>query len=471
MSNDRPIFIVGAPRSGTSLLRNMLNRQSAIHICDETHFFYKVWIRRRAFGDVAVVENRRRVVSQFIKTRAIKALDLDCNALAHALVRDGESYPALFAALLRETARQRGKSRFGEKTPRHALFSTTLCDWFPHCTLIHIVRDPRDVAASLTRVPFGSKDALANARTWLTHVRGASHARARPNYLQVKYEALVQDPEAEMRRVLSSAGEEFAPALLEAAQSEGREVAWWFQRAAAPLERNRVGAWRGQLDSREQAIVEWAAGPDMEDLGYAREAQPPSLAQRAAAVAGVAAQHALTRAANLGTLWHYWVRQTDLAGEEAAWAKREAETRMSAGARLSSMLDKAQDALARSAAARYGLAAAAPLLALALRALLDPVALPGSYYFIYVPAILWAAYALGFGPGLVSTAVAGVSSYLLFSQPDWPAAFDLRVNLRLALFLATSAGLVYLAARLGDRLRRLQHGGLGASPHVAGAAA
>jgi len=255
MALDGPIFIVGAPRSGTSFLRVTLNRHPAIELCDETAFFYKVWVRRQAFGDLAIPEKRQQLISQYIETSNVKALGVDRELLAERLMRDGTNYQAFFTTLIREGALERGKARFGEKMPRHALFSETLCDWYPRCALIHIVRDPRDVVASLKRMPFGSPEALANARTWVAHVAAARRVEDRDNYLLVKYEQLVREPDAELRHILAFIGERYAPSMLQA-REPAREVTWWFERAQGSLQRDRVGIWQDQLDRLEVRLIE-----------------------------------------------------------------------------------------------------------------------------------------------------------------------------------------------------------------------
>src|SRR5262249_26323473 len=118
-----PIFLVGAPRSGTTLLRSMLNRHPCFALCDETFFFYWVARRARAFGDLESDANRRRVVERLLEMRRVRRLGLDADALRARLLAEGTSYARLFESLLRCYADAQGKARCGEKTPQHALFA------------------------------------------------------------------------------------------------------------------------------------------------------------------------------------------------------------------------------------------------------------------------------------------------------------------------------------------------------------
>jgi Sulfotransferase family len=131
MGSKPPVFIVGSPRSGISLLRNMLNRHPSLAICAETHFNHYVYKRRRAFGDLSNLKNRQRLVDEYLSVRRIRRLGMDLARLREKLVREGTSYPALFAGVASFYAASAGKERWGEKTPRHAFISELLCEWFP----------------------------------------------------------------------------------------------------------------------------------------------------------------------------------------------------------------------------------------------------------------------------------------------------------------------------------------------------
>ncbi|MGA3187637.1 MAG: sulfotransferase, partial [Bryobacteraceae bacterium] len=95
-----PIFIVGAPRSGTTLLRNMLNRHPDISMCRETGFFHYVYSRRHVFGDLSQPQNRERLVREYLSIQRIKRMRIDLPALETKLLREAASYEAFFSAML-----------------------------------------------------------------------------------------------------------------------------------------------------------------------------------------------------------------------------------------------------------------------------------------------------------------------------------------------------------------------------------
>jgi len=115
-----PIFIVGSPRSGSTLLRNMLNRHPAIAICLETQFRRLIYARRRAFGDLSDLGNRSRLAKEYLSTERVQRMQIDLPALKEMLLREAATYEAFFTSFLRFYAEANGKRRCGEKSPGHA---------------------------------------------------------------------------------------------------------------------------------------------------------------------------------------------------------------------------------------------------------------------------------------------------------------------------------------------------------------
>jgi hypothetical protein len=310
-----PIFIVGAPRSGTTLLRNMINRHPAIAICTETDFHHLVYKRRRAFGSFGDLQNRRRLVKEYLSTQRVKRLGLQLPELEQTLLREGTSYEALFASLLRFYARVHGKRRCGEKTPRHALFTETLCQWYPGARIIHLLRDPRDVVASLLRMPWADRNVLGNASLWLRSNLAAARSRLRPQYLMVRYEELVASPEQQLSRVCAFMGEEYSPNML-VPDRDPAGLQPWYWRAEERLTAQRVGKWREQLTLKEAALVEWFVGRHLQTFGYEAVSHAPSRMAIVRDFASTLFQAARRQA--FPAAWYSFRRSRELAKEETA---------------------------------------------------------------------------------------------------------------------------------------------------------
>ncbi len=316
----QPIFIVGAPRSGTTLLRAMLNRHPRIGLCDETYFFYYVHLRRRAFGDLADPENRKRLVASYTATSRMQRLKIDLPALADRLMAQGTSYPAFFAAILAFYAESMGKVRPGEKTPHHAWNTADLLAWYPGARVIHLLRDPRDVTASLFNVPWGRKSAAANGRLWASLTAAAEASRDDPRFMRIRYEDLVEQPEQRLAEVCRFVGETFSPAMLEVKQP-ARADRPWFERAQGSLSRDRLGSWKNQLTPEQVRLVEWTAGPLMQQFGYQPAEPAAGAALRVRGRVHEVAEDLKDRMKKAPRLWYFWIRPRALAGEER-WIDR-----------------------------------------------------------------------------------------------------------------------------------------------------
>ncbi|MGH8508230.1 MAG: sulfotransferase family protein [Gammaproteobacteria bacterium] len=316
MSRPGPIFVVGAPRSGTTLLLEMLNRHPDVWLCEEAYFLHFVWRRRQRLGDLRDARARRRLVDAYLATKRIRQQNVDLGPLAAALMEEGSSYEAFFESLMRFCARAHGRTRFGEKTPEHARRSDVLCDLFPDCALIHVVRDPRDVVASLLRMPWGDRSVVANTRHWQKCQRGALRVRRRANYFRVAFEDLLTDPEAELERLCEFVGVPFAPAML-AAGDESKANRWWLGRARTAIDQSRAMRWKLELSPSQAVLVEWLARDAMKELGYVPccgTATPTLLARAHAAWLLDRARWTVKR---LPGMWYYRMRPLDLAAEEA----------------------------------------------------------------------------------------------------------------------------------------------------------
>jgi hypothetical protein len=315
-----PIFIVGAPRSGTTLLRAMLNRHPRIGLSDETYFFYYVYLRRRAFGDLADPANRRTLIDSYSATQRMQRLKVDLNRLGERLMAEGTSYPAFFATILQYYAESQGKVRAGEKTPHHAWNVETLLEWYPAGRVIHLVRDPRDVCASLFNVPWGRKTATANADLWVTLTTAAERGQGNPRFCRVRYEDVVAEPEQAMRQLSEFIGEQYDPAMLSNARVSTADQPW-FSRSHDALSKDRLGAWRGKLTDEDVRLIEAGAGPLMERLGYERTQAPASAALRLKGRVLSRLEDLKERVVRVPRLWYFWAQPKNLVAEER-WVDR-----------------------------------------------------------------------------------------------------------------------------------------------------
>jgi len=265
-----PIFIGGVPRSGTTLLRVILDTHPRIHCGTELRV-------------VQALAN----LSTNAEQSAAKILE---SAYGVDLPRLREIFAELILEFLRPAWQASGKPRVAEKTPWNLLAFPQLHRLFPRSPLIHVIRDPRDVVASrLERDRMAASGnaidtvALAGhrAREWTDamaigrFMRSNSEFAAR--YFEIRYEALVRTPEPVLRELFAFLEEDFDPAVLNFHRTQ-REVTgseeWSAQAVQRPLFESSIGRWKQDLSESEQAAVTSVAGGTMEHLGYAVNGMP-----------------------------------------------------------------------------------------------------------------------------------------------------------------------------------------------------
>ncbi len=292
------------------MLHNLLSRHPSIAISGETRFFADIYRRRSVFGPLNKFENRERLVEQYLSTARVQRLGLDLAKLRSNLLEQATSYPAFLDTMMRSYAEFHEKERCGEKTPHHSFFTETLCDWYPGASIIHLVRDPRDVVASLQRMLWAPKSIWNNAWIWVLFNRAAERSRHRREYLLVHYEQLVSDPDRELARICDHVGEKWPESL--AVPTDPEAPYTWPRSAHGPVTRERLQKWREQLSAQEVSLVERIVGARLENYGYERSGPPASAAAMIQAIAQAGIDVARRRIAQIPHTWFYLTQPTNL---------------------------------------------------------------------------------------------------------------------------------------------------------------
>ena len=274
-SRPEPIFILGAPRSGTSLLSRMLGSHPAIAVPDETKIFEAFVRLQPLYGDLREPARLRRLTRDVLGWRWIRRLP-DPPGLDAVLARVARAdLCGVFEALLETWAAQQGKPRWGEKSPNNLFHWPLIEAGFPRAIVVHIVRDGRDVALSQIAAPFGPKTMASAALRWVHHIEliRAIGRRAGPGrYVELRYEDLLARPEAAITDVLQAVGEPFDPAMLQFhrnARPVGTDPLNDVN-ILRPLQVANSGKWAAQAGADAIAVFEGIAGATLEACGYAR---------------------------------------------------------------------------------------------------------------------------------------------------------------------------------------------------------
>lgn len=265
-----PVFVVGPPRSGTTLVRAALNRHPDLHVVSETHL-YDLWADR--FPGLHAGDQRafEAYWSSFTATDGFVWLDIPADAVPARLAVWGRwDLPAVLAAILVTARDERGVDRVGEKTPDHARHLPELLTAFPDARAVFVVRDPRATVASELRLQaaWASDDPVVAAERWVRGVASLAGLHHDPRVHVVRYEDLVTAPAPTLRAVCRHVGLDYVDAL--AAGGPGHpDYVHGDQDPWATIEPGSLSAWRDHLDAATLATIASVVGPRARALGYA----------------------------------------------------------------------------------------------------------------------------------------------------------------------------------------------------------
>jgi hypothetical protein len=267
---DSPIFIVGCPRSGTKLIRDLLRSHPNITFPHESQFIPRLY---RLYGDPVNEREAVRLAGTILGIYWVRAFGLSQTASSFSQCR---TYAEIVSGIFREWAAKEGKPRWGDKTPQYVTEIPTLIEIFPSCRIIHIYRDGRDVALSFMKQWFGPGNVFSAASVWKRMVtKGRSDgAEAGPDrYMEIRYETLLEDPREIMEEVCKFIGKPFCEAVLRPNFIESGinlSKPGGYGTKTEILSKNR-GKWRSGMPVPDRAVFESVAGGLLTELGYETE--------------------------------------------------------------------------------------------------------------------------------------------------------------------------------------------------------
>jgi Sulfotransferase family len=274
-----PVVILGVSRSGTTLLKEMLDGSSELAIPSESYFIPQLWDRHGPEPDPdAILEDLGRIAR-------VREWGVTLGDVRRRLPEE-PSFRDVIVPVYRAYAERQGKERFGDKTPAYMQHLELLDATFPGAQYVHIVRDGRDAGLSFLGMRRRPRFNWARPRglgdfacQWELEVRAAQEfgaTTARGRYLELRYEDLVAEPEPRLREVCDFLDLPFEPRMLEYHREVGPETLQDHPRLSEPPAPS-ARDWREELAPEEAERFEAIAGPLLEDLGYPRAHPRPAL--------------------------------------------------------------------------------------------------------------------------------------------------------------------------------------------------
>ena len=277
-SSDRPIFIVGCARSGTTLLQAMVHSHPRLAMPPENRFVMPVYRNRVDFGDPRQAENRDAVARYITTTKGTKFRDLGVKAadVRRRLHEVPPTIGSMLGAVLELFAQRFDKPRWGDKRPNYIQDLDVVLALCPDAQIIHMIRDGRDCVASLKRMPWWTFGYPASVYKWARAIDTAVEAREglRPDqYHEVRYEDLVADPRRHLEKLCAFLEEDLDEAMLEHHRESDTKIPGykdWHEQVHRPVTSTAVQRWQQELDDQEIRLFEHVAGRQLEAVGYER---------------------------------------------------------------------------------------------------------------------------------------------------------------------------------------------------------
>lgn len=276
MSSPFP-FIVGCGRSGTTLVRAILNAHPKLAVPGESYFV--VWLgRRRRRYELAGGFDRAAFVADLTAQAWFRRWGLSGEQVHEALAAAGpDTFAGAVRAVFGAYARHQGKERYGDKTPIYVQHLPLIAELLPEAVFVHVVRDGRNVALSLLDAGWGPQAWEHAALHWRLQVRqgrAAGRALGADRYREIRYEDLLDDPEGEVRALCRFLDLEFDGAMLryfEGAASLLRAEPHPHEHENLRLPPTKgLRDWRTTVSAAEVARFEALAGDLLGELGYER---------------------------------------------------------------------------------------------------------------------------------------------------------------------------------------------------------
>jgi hypothetical protein len=267
-----PFFIVACDRSGTTMLRLILDRSTDVAIPTESMIL--VDFARRAGDPLDTDAEFDRLARAVWRHPKVREWGLPGDPPVRAGRAGAAAFRAALAAPFEAYAALHGKPRWADKTPYYVGELDLVKAVFPDARIVNLVRDGRDVALSLLRVPFGPSNVWAAARQWRAAVDAGDAAEARygRDVLTIRYEDLVSDPEPVVRRVCTFCEIAYRPEMLAIEDAAAGKLAagqeGWFAELFAGIGTRSVGKWRTGMTPGQQAVFAAEAGEALRRHGY-----------------------------------------------------------------------------------------------------------------------------------------------------------------------------------------------------------
>ena len=273
--NQAPVFVLGCPRSGTTVLYHMLLSAGDFAVYRAESNVFNLLAPR--FHGMRSATDRQNLLDVWLRSKLFRVSGLDAREISAKIMAECRSGGDFLRIVMQEIASQQGVRRWADCTPEHLVHMEEIKQQIPDALFIHIIRDGRDVALSFARqgwshpLPWDRHDRLGVAGlywAWLVRRGREQGKRLGADYQEVRFEELVANPQETLSRLSSfidhdlnyqqiqsaGIGSVSEPNSSFAGESEGNF--------------NPVARWKTKMSAKEIFAFEELVGDSLLELGY-----------------------------------------------------------------------------------------------------------------------------------------------------------------------------------------------------------
>ena len=292
---EKPIFMIGAERSGTTLIMAMVGCHPRIAVPEVIWYYSRFRAYLFTYGDLNNEENFRALAEEMIfglKT-PFWGMKVNPRTIVDEIISEvkEKSFAGIYCAMLERYAREVGdKSRWGEKTPYNLFFVKEILEDFPNAQFIFITRDGRDTSADYLQSGFGPTNIFCAAELWKlcqNVVKPWRKKLSSSQWLDVQYETLVREPKNTLKKICDFLGEKYASAMLDFYNTDiakARGATRDHKPLGHAVSDRYIGIHKELLSLRDQRIFAAVAGEELEQAGYTPDVEPIEISEEAAAL-------------------------------------------------------------------------------------------------------------------------------------------------------------------------------------------
>ncbi len=273
--NKRPVFVLGSPRSGTTLLYHMLLSAGNFAVYRTESNVFNLLVPR--FGDLNVERNKRELMRVWLASKLFECSGLAAKEIESKVLTECHNGGDFLRIVMGEMCRKQGVERWADCTPDHLLYMDRIKQQIPEALVVHIVRDGRDVALSLEKQGWIRPFPWDRARSvmvaglyweWIVN-KGREQGRTLgADYAELHFEDLITNPHATLTKLGQFIDHDLNyDRILKVGIGSVSDPNTSFKSKESG-KFNPVGRWKSQFSPKGLEEFESLLGSTLKNLGY-----------------------------------------------------------------------------------------------------------------------------------------------------------------------------------------------------------